>query len=140
MEELIGGTKIIQSFVTDGRICGIDLFFGTFMRTNTKEVVVHVRDDIEGREDLVTKRISAASIKDNVWERLSFPPVKSEKSNLYYLVIESPQSVPGNAVTLGVSDDNPYPDGNLILYNTGNSVGGIDPRPMTDIAFRVYVK
>ena len=103
--EIWGQTALIQSFETDKVISQINIMFATYIRKNTKDFFLRLKESIDAEEDLVVKRINASNIEDNSFYRFAFdPPVKS-KTNEYFIILESPESYPGDAVTCRASDD-----------------------------------
>lgn len=131
LNEIYGHTKIIQTFITDRELCQIDILFATFNRTNNKDIIFHLKNDLNNKETLVTKKINASCIKDNSWVQFTFNPVKSNITNKYYIIIESPEATPGNTVTIRTSDIKCFQLGEL-YYN--------DSLMDFDIAFKVFDK
>lgn len=112
----------------------LDVYFQTYFRTNTHPVTVRLLQLAPGSDPLApgTEQFSAtfdpASLLAQGWRVFNFAPLPDSAGQTYAIVIESPESVPGNAVTVGgMIGANPYAPGPAF-------VGGV---PLDgDIAFR----
>jgi hypothetical protein len=128
--EISGGTTIGQTFYsTLPNLNSIDIDLATYGRSNTKDVIFHLRERPESKNDIVTLQINAQKISNNAYYTFKFPIIKDSVNKSYYFFLESPTSVPGNAITIWSSKDDVYPDGSL--YVNSNPVPG-------DLAFKVY--
>ncbi len=127
--ELIGNRTVGQTVrPEENNWSGIDLGFATFSsRKNTADVVVHVRNSATSTEDIRTVRVNAKDIVDNEWQSFTWEPIPNSANQEFYVFIESPTSVPGNAITVRYIDLDVRP-GNL--YLNGQSKTG-------DIAYRI---
>jgi hypothetical protein len=106
----------------------IELGFATFSsRNNTEDIIVHVRHSPEATEDLRTVRVNAKDIIDNEWETFTWEPISGSAGQDFYVLIESPTSVPGNAVTVRYTDIDVRPGQ---FYLNGQPKAG-------DIAYRI---
>ncbi|HMA33632.1 MAG TPA: hypothetical protein VKY74_04050, partial [Chloroflexia bacterium] len=58
-------------------------------------------------------RVPARAIADNAWQRFAFPPIAGSRGQGYYLELEQPSAVPGNAITAywALQQGDPYPYG-----------------------------
>ncbi|MBA4372478.1 MAG: hypothetical protein C0402_06405 [Thermodesulfovibrio sp.] len=127
---IISGNQVIQSFVMNGLIQMVDVMFGTYGRANTKEIIFHLKDDLNSEiADLAVVRVNASQLDNNNWHRFEFTPVKSSKGTQYYIVLESPESSMDDSVTAWVSSGDPYPGGHL-WQESGSTA--------QDLAFRVF--
>jgi len=113
--EIAGKKKIIQSFVSDKEITMIDILFATYGRNNTKDIFFYLTDDPASGEYMVSQTVNASTLLNNNWQRFKFSPVKSKKGNKYFIIIESPDSNTGNAVTVWASSDDTLADGDLMI-------------------------
>lgn len=107
----------VGQFVTaeEDTITGARLAFATFSsRANTADVVIHLRENPEGT-DLRTVWLNARTIEDGAWRTLTFDPVRGAKGKRYYLAITSPNSSPGNAVTVKYQPRDILPGAVVIL-------------------------
>ena len=98
--ELTGKSCIGQSFVAlHSHLCRIDILTATYGRRNTRDVIFHLRASPTATEDLATARINAALIADNSYVSFVFEPQPDSQGRLYYFCAESPESLPGDAIT-----------------------------------------
>lgn len=127
--EIYGPIKIGQTFVspTNG-LYRIDLLLATYARENDRDVIFHLRNTPEG-EDLVTVRLNASEVEDNSFYRFEFPPIANSAGQSFYFFLESPDSEPGNAITIWGVVRNVYNEGKA--YRNHRPTGG-------EVAFRVY--
>ncbi len=114
--ELTGGIEVGQVIpVARDNWSALDVGLATFSgRSNTGDVVLHVREDVNAREDLRTVAVNASEIKDSDWHRFEFEPIKNSSSRTYYVSLTSPQSVEGDAVTVKLTDYDLLP-GEMVL-------------------------
>jgi glycosyltransferase involved in cell wall biosynthesis len=99
--ELIGGRTIGQSFVARrDNLHRVDLLVGTFGRRNTRDVILSLKESPEAPGALATVRLNASLLTDNAYARFVFEPQPDSSGKSYYVCVESPESVPGDAVTL----------------------------------------
>ncbi len=129
--EIYGPIKIGQTFVspTNG-LYRIDLLLATYARKNDRDVIFHLRNTPEG-EDLVTVRLNASEVEDNSFYRFEFPPIANSAGQSFYFFLESPDSEPGNAITIWGVVRNVYNEGKG--YRNHRPTGG-------ELAFRVYAE
>jgi hypothetical protein len=99
--ELVRGHSHGQRFISpqDG-LCGVELAFGTFARINSGPVVFHLRTNPGAPTDLATVTVPAYALADGQMHRFSFPPIRDSRDRWFYVMVEAPQGVPGDAVTL----------------------------------------
>jgi hypothetical protein len=99
--ELIGGRRVGQSFVAQrSNLCRVDLLMATYGRRNTRDVILHLKESPETSDDLATVHLNASLLEDNAYARFVFESQPDSSGKAYYLCVESPESVPGDAVTL----------------------------------------
>jgi len=129
--EIYGALKIGQSFVSpDNGLYRIDLLLATYARENDREVIFRLRRTPEG-EDLATIRFNASEVRDNSFYRLDFPPISDSAGESFYFFLESPDSEPGNAITIWGITRNVYDEGRA--YRNHRPAGG-------EVAFRAYTE
>lgn len=75
--------------------------------------------------------LPAAQISNSGPTVITFPPLVNTAGKTLYLSIESPGSVPGDAITVYRQEEDVYPDGQM--YQDGQPVGG-------DLAFIAYTQ
>ncbi len=101
LSELVRGHSHGQRFISphDG-LCGVELAFGTFARINSGPVVFHLRTNPGAPTDLATVTVPAYALADGQMHRFAFPPIPDSQGRWFYVMVEAPQGVPGDAVTL----------------------------------------
>ena len=146
--ELTRDVLVGQTFVAQkDNLSGISVMFATYSnRNNTQLVGFHLREagGAFGREDLRSETVSARSLNDNQFHRFAFEPIPDSKGKTYFFFLVSPDSTPGNAVTVDLNTQDPYHLGTaFIVRDAGPSV--TDPvilsgagKPTLDIVFETY--
>ncbi len=127
--ELAGAKTVGQLVkVEQNTVSAVEIGFATFSgRNNTEDVVLHIRDSLQSTEDIRTVRVNAKDIVDNEWQKFSFEPIQNTAGKELFIMLESPTSVAGNAVTVRYTDIDIRP-GDMIL--NGQKKPG-------DIAYRI---
>lgn len=100
--EIHGSMTIGQTFTApyDG-LYRIDVLMATYGRENTEDVIFHLlRSNRESEGDLVQISINGREIEDNQFHSLTFNPIGDSEGKSYYYYFDSPESVPGDAVTV----------------------------------------
>jgi hypothetical protein len=130
--ELLDGHTFGQTFTvqSDG-LHRIDLYTATYARENTHTVVLRVKAALDAAEDLVRLELPAAQISNSGPTVITFAPLAETAGQTLYFSVESPGSVPGDAITIYHHADNVYPDGQMFV--DGQPAGG-------DIAFVAYTQ
>jgi hypothetical protein len=130
--ELYGNTQFGQTFVASyPKLYRIDIVMSTYDRRNTKDVIFHLKQNLDAQADIVSITLDATDVRDKAWQSFIFPPLSDSMGQSYYLYLESPESEPGDAMTVMGRDGDPYPSGQ----------GYINHHPVAaDMAFRVYYK
>ncbi len=128
--EIYGSHTVGQTFVShQARLSRVDVLLATYARKNTQPLIFHLKSSPSSPDDIVTITVDAIAIKDNAYHRFSFSPLLDSKGKSYYFFLESPQSEPGNAITVWHSPYDAYAEGRLY----------IDGQPREgDLAFRTY--
>ena len=99
--ELTGPRQIGQSFVArHDNLHRIDVFVATYRRRNTRDVILHLRESPTAKQDLATVKVNANLWPDNAYASFTFEPQAESRGKSYYFYLESPNSVPGDAITL----------------------------------------
>ena len=130
--ELYGNVRFGQTFVASySDLYRIDVVMSTYGRRNTQSVVFHLKEGLDAEVDIVTMPFDASDVRDEAWRSFIFPPLPDSAGQWYYLYLESPESEPGNAITVMGREGDPYLSGQ----------GYINDHPVAaDMAFRVYYK
>jgi hypothetical protein len=126
--ELPGGRSAGQTFVAGAdHLAQIQVFGGTYGRTLTGTVVLHLKTDPAAPDDLATVAVAGRTLPDAQWWSFAFPPIAASKGRAFYFALEGPDLPPGGSFGLG--------------WNTGEvyTAGGrfADGQPATgDLEFR----
>lgn len=133
--ELLDGQSFGQTFTLqyDG-LYRIDLYTATYARENTHPVIFRVRafpPPNEGEGDWVRLELPAAQISNSGPTVITFPPLAGVAGQTLYFSIESPGSVPGDAITVYRHDKDVYTGGQMVV--DGQPVSG-------DLAFIAYTQ
>ncbi len=128
--EIHGSRTVGQTFVSheDG-LSRIDVLLATYARKNTHPVTFRLKESPNAADDIATITINAARVKDNAFHQFKFAPIPDSKDKSYFFAIESPESVPGNAITIWHDPDDAYDEG--AMHVNGQATSG-------DLAFRTY--
>jgi hypothetical protein len=112
--EITSSVRLTQTFLaSDDGLTSIQLFFGTYMRRNTADVVVAITDE-RGRTVLQTE-LAAASIVDNAYRTIGFDRLQHSRGVVYEVSITSPEGRPGNAFTAWTGNCDCYPEGEFLI-------------------------
>lgn len=129
-DELLGGETFGQSFVcTRNNLYRIDLGTATYARVNSAPVIFHLRSSPVSDTDIISLTIPGPEIQNERPTTIQFPPLANSKGQTFYFFIESPEGVPGNAITVYANGYDQYPDGTA--YRNGQAVAG-------DLVFTAY--
>jgi hypothetical protein len=117
-QEIWGERFVAQSFLAPrDDLNSIDLLLQTYRRRNTGEVTFRLLemppdldDPFQGIE-LYSTTFEALEVSDQSWYRFRFPAISDSAGKTYLLILQSPNSEPGNAITVGGIDHDKYPLG-----------------------------
>jgi hypothetical protein len=134
-QQIFGDHFIGQTFISPYEgLNRIDIFFQTYRRRNTHEVTLRLleippglNNPLEGTE-LYRTQFNAAQVEDKTWRQFSLPPLANSTKKHYMIVLESPASEAGNAITVGGIERDSYLPGSAFF--------GPIPVP-ADVTFRV---
>jgi hypothetical protein len=121
---IIKNQTLTQTFLaTKNGLTGISLLLATYDRQNSGSVNFHLQraEQVGTTNYIETISADAATIVNNGWLTLTFPPLDSENQR-YAIVIVSDSSDPENAITAWMRTGDPYDDGQLM--RTGKVLGG----------------
>jgi glycosyltransferase involved in cell wall biosynthesis len=103
---LTSGRCYGQRFKADGNyLSSINLLIGTHQRTNTCNLLLHLRAEPEAEQDLRTVAMNAAFLQDNQYCKFSFDAIPNSKNLSFYFFIESPDATISDAVSLFAYSD-----------------------------------
>ncbi len=101
LPELTAGHSHGQRFLCPHPgLSGIRVAVNTFGRRNTSRLVLHLRASPAARSDLYTLEVPAHTLRDGDMLAFRFPPMADSEGRWLYFVAESPDGVPGDAVSL----------------------------------------
>jgi hypothetical protein len=130
IQEIKGDRIIGQTFVAPlPGLDRIDVLLFDRGRQNTQPVTFHLRQGVDGSEDLLSITFNASEVRGERWRRFAFPPVPDSAGKVYYFYFSSPDSGVGNAIAVGGVEGNLYSRGTAYLYSTPANA---------DLAFRTY--
>lgn len=138
--ELIGEMEVGQVVpVEQPAFSAVEIGFATFdSRRNTHDVILHVRESVEAAEDLRTVRVNASELVDGEYYRFMFEPIREAAGRAFFLSLTSPESVPGDAVTVWFTPADVLP-GQLMLRRAPLKPGQTNREALRpgDLAYRI---
>ncbi len=109
LKELIGGHSHGQRFLAPhGGLSGVTVTIGTFGRSNSCKLALHLRSNPGASSDIYTAEVPTYGLIDGEVVTFRFPTIRDSANRWFYLVAESPDAVPGDAVTLWASTSPRY--------------------------------
>lgn len=130
--EIYGTISAGETFISpNSNMNAIEVCLATYQRLNTNDIVFHLRNSTTSLDDITTIKVNARIIEDNQFHKFKFAPIKDSKGRAYYFYIDSPQSAPGNAITIWYNTNDVYKGGSAFINKA--MIDG-------DLAFRVYYK
>ena len=128
--EIWGSNADGQTFVSHyANLTAISIMMATYSRVNTHNTIFHLRDSPSSQRDIVTIAVNNSAVQNNAYYTLRFPPIGESKNKQFYFYLESPDSFPGDAITVWFSSVDAYPEGGR--YLNGAPVQG-------DLRFRTF--
>lgn len=101
LPELIAGHSQGQRFFSPHNgLSGIDVIISTRQRRNTSRLVLHIRTNPGGSADTYSLNIPTHKLKDGQTVAFRFPPIPDSAGRWFYFVADSPDAVPGDAISL----------------------------------------
>lgn len=133
-QQIWGEQSVSQSFVAPRNYLNrIDISFQTYQRQNTHEVSLRLlevpvdTDNALTGTELFKTTFNAANINDQAWHTFTFPAITDSAGKTFLINLQSPESVDGDALTVGGIERDAYAPGSAFL--------GPIPVP-ADITFR----
>ncbi len=128
--ELYGETSVGQLLpISENNWHSIEIGLATFSsRGNTQDVILHVRESVDSRQDTRAVRVNASEIQDSSYHQFEFEPISESAGKTYYVFFESPTSRAGDAVTVRFANQDILP---------GEMVKDGKVLPGRDIAYRL---
>jgi glycosyltransferase involved in cell wall biosynthesis len=101
LDELIEGHSLGQRFYCRANgLSGIRVIVSTFGRRNASRLVLHIRTHPGATADFHSLEIPTHSLKDGQTVAFRFPPIPDSENRWFYFIADSPDGVPGDAVSL----------------------------------------
>lgn len=133
-QQVWGQQTIGQSFIAPrSNLNRVDVLLQTYNRQNTRDVTMRLleippnSDNLGDASERFSLSFNAVTVGDQEWHTFSFPAIVDSEGKTFAVILQSPTSEPGNAITVGGIDKDVYPSGSAFL--------GSAPIPV-DIAFR----
>ena len=133
-QQIFGDRLLAQSFTAPRPdLNRLDIFFQTYGRRNTHDVTLSLYETNDPNTLSLDGPLyfqgtfNATEIWDQSWRSFYFDPLPDSAGKSYLIVLTSPESTDGNAITVGGIERNSYLPGTAFL--------GPDPVP-ADITFR----
>src|ERR1039458_1518009 len=130
---LVPGRTFGQTFISGGNgLTKVEVLIATYTKTIPQGVLlIRLRSGPDQTEDLAQVSVPAASVKDNSYVALEFPPIRNSAGKTYYILIEARGIPPDYAFTVWRSDTDVYSHGSFYID------GRAQPQ---DICFRTFVR
>ena len=128
--EIKGNFIIGQTFTAPlNNLQRIDVAFRTFGRRNTHDVTFYLKPAPESSEIIYQETFNASEVSDYRWRTFLFPPIPDSAGKSFFFYFASPDSVSGDAITVGGAQGD--------WYNGGTAYFGSLPTD-ADTAFLTY--
>jgi hypothetical protein len=141
-QQILGERLIGQSFVASrNRLNRLDLFLQTYSRQNTQPVFLSLLElppdlsDSTQEIEVFRTTFRATTIRDKAWHTFIIPELPTSAGKTYLITLQSPDSVNGDAITVGGIQQDVYPPGSAFVYAPDLSFPNLTPVP-GDIMFR----
>lgn len=110
--EIHGSITVGQVFTAPhSGLYRLDVLMATYARENTHDVIFHLRSSPQAESDLVKITINAREVEDNRFRPFIFDPIRDSAEKNYYFFFDSPDSEPGDAITVWATIKDLYPEG-----------------------------
>jgi hypothetical protein len=114
LPEIVSEMKVSQTFFVDhDGLSSVAIQVGTFMRKNDVHLLLTLTND--AGKVLRDENFSLLKHGDNSFLKFSFEPITDSKGKTMTISISSPDSSPGNAVTVWTTGTDSYLKGKLRL-------------------------
>lgn len=99
-----GETRVGQSFVAPlPGLYRIEVVLDRATAGSTQPITFHLKSDPTAEQDLWTATFSSADVQSGTAYSIEFPVRRDSKGRAYYFYLDSPESTPGEAVTVRYS-------------------------------------
>jgi len=110
--EIYGDTQVGQTFAAPyPDLYRVDVLLLTYGRINTEDIVFHLKTSPKDEEDLLKVTINAREVTDGAYFGFTFPRIPDSAGKSFFFYLDSPESVPGDAITVGSKDGDSYTKG-----------------------------
>lgn len=123
-QEIQGDQTIGQSFVAPhDNLNRVDIRLMTYNRENSQDVIFRLFEIPPNSDNPLTGQekasitFNAADVTDQTWYRFNFPPISNSAQKSYFFMLESPNSTPGDAITVSGMQRDIYQAGTAYLGN-----------------------
>jgi hypothetical protein len=123
-QQIWGERSVSQSFVAPRNgLNRIDLLLHTYQRQNSRDVSLSLwelssTDNLTQGQKVVDLNFNAATVQDGNWRTFTFAPIAESAGKPYLIVLQSPESTPGDAITVGGIEWDSYAPGAAFLGTT----------------------
>ncbi|MCE9643575.1 MAG: glycosyltransferase family 39 protein [Candidatus Andersenbacteria bacterium] len=126
--ELTGTNAIGQTIVAQkNNLSGIGVIIATYSgRDNTHPVTLHLRNSVSAGNDIRTVSASPTKFGDNQFYNFLFPAIADSKGKTYFFLVDSPESVKGNAIAIDLNNKDTYLHGTGYVIHTANNAPATD--------------
>ncbi len=87
----------------------------TYKRKNHQEIIFRLKYSPDDEAAIHTEKFSAADVVDNAYRSFEFPLIPDSKGKMFYFSFESPQSAPGDAITIWAKKRSHYKKGSIYI-------------------------
>ena len=104
--EIYGKTILQQEFTCmEERLTGIAVQFATYNRINDRKVKFELFDGEGSKDQIISMDVNAKELEDNMFHNFNFKPMINSKDRKFCFQISSPDSFPGNSVTVWIKPE-----------------------------------
>lgn len=117
--EIWGPREVGQGFL--GRYPGlhrIDVLMATYARRNSHDLHFYLMSGPEPGIELFQRSFNAGEVRDNAYRSFHFPPLEESRGERFFFSLRSPDSSPGDAITVWATATDSYPQGSLYIGGT----------------------
>jgi hypothetical protein len=126
--EIRGTATPGQTFLaTANNLTRIEVYGATFQGAARGPLRFHLKTDPAAPTDLFTTTLDAATLPDNQFWPVVFPPIPDSAGRAFYFYLDAPDTLPGQGATLWYNPADTYPSGSRT--EAGQPAAG-------DLAFR----
>lgn len=145
--EVTAGVTIGQTFMApQHNLSAVAVKFATYSGRSNTELVQFNLHTWPQLNLLRRAAVSPAVLGDNQLYRFGFEPIADSAQQTYLFTVSSPTAKAGNAVTVDVSDQDPYPQGSafIVRHAEGSEltpeIFNRSGKARLDVAHETYVK